>query len=170
MKCIVAILGLFALTPITCSGQMIIGEKERYDICYKAFGSKVEHVYADGELKGVHFYPTLVNLRSLITNKFWEDNEIFETMPYDILVATSDVDCHDHVFLVMGRDIIYFDIYRKYTVVVRHLFRILKKYKVDKLLFPLFCERLSYAYMTAGDQRNFQMSEIEKLYIGYYLL
>ena len=172
MKYIIAIWGLFTLIPITCSGQIVITDKIKYDICYKAFGTEIgeEYVLPDGSYEKGRVYPTdLVTVRSLITNQFWEDSEIFETMPYDILNVNS-LDSHDHIFLVMGKDIIYFNIYDKYTVVIRRLFRILKKYKVDKLLFPLFCERLSYAYMTAGNQKDFQMSEIEKLYIGYYLL
>lgn len=174
MKYIVAILGLFILMPITGSGQIVITDKVRYDICYKAFGTEIEYanVLPDGSYERIgSVYPTdLVHIRSLITGKCWKDDVAFETMPYDMLEVTAVSDWHDQIFLVMGQDIIYFDIYHKFPVVVRRLFRILKKYKVDKTLYPVFCRRLSHAYMVARYWNDYPLSETEKLYRDYWLL
>lgn len=172
MKYIIAIWGLFTLIPITCSGQIVITDKIKYDICYKAFGTEIDHAYAlpDGSYERIgRVYPTdLVTVRSLITNQHWKDDAVFETLPYDMLEVTAISDWHDQIFLVMGKDIIYFDVYHKFPVVVRRLFKILKKYKVDKTLYPLFCRRLSYAYMAARYWKDYPLTETEKLYRDYW--
>lgn len=167
----VLLYGILLIVPFICKSQIIITENIKYDICYKAFGTEIgeEYVLPDGSCENGRVYPTdLVTVRSLITNQHWKDDAVFETLPYDMLEVTAISDWHDQIFLVMGKDIIYFDVYHKFSVVVRRLFKILKKYKVDKTLYPLFCRRLSYAYMAARYWKDYPLTETEKLYRDYW--
>ena len=165
------LLGIASFLCQPCKSQVIITEKLKNKLCSDAFGIELETtaIYPWGRER-IELYPeSMISIQSLFSCKTWSKKEVFETLPYDILRVSAG-NSGDQIFLVIGTDIIPFDIFFDYPVVIKNLISILKKHQVDEnTLIPLFCARLSNAWlwMCYDDEASLE-NEIIKTYRKYW--
>lgn len=154
------------------NSQLLITEAMKNEICYQAFGTELteEAVFPDGTIYQTALFPDrMVTVKSLISGQIWRTGSLFETLKFDMLQVSAVSDWADQVFLVMGTEVIHFDIYYSYSKVMKRLLRILKKYQVDETLHPLFCAKLSKAYLWVHyNHWDYPMSVIERMYKEYW--
>lgn len=127
------LLGIASFLCQPCKSQVIITEKLKNKLCSDAFGIELETtaIYPWGRER-IELYPeSMISIQSLFSCKTWSKKEVFETLPYDILRVSAG-NFGDQIFLVIGTDIIPFDIFFDYPVVIKNLISILKNIKLMK--------------------------------------
>lgn len=171
MKVLFMALSIISFSCQISKSQILITEELKNKLCYDAFGIKLEEqaVYPDGRTEQLVLYPeSMITVESLISHKIWGKNHLFETLPYDILRISTKT-WADQFFLIINTEIIPFDIYFEFPVVLKQLLTILEKHHVDDILIPLFCERLSNAYLYACyDEAPISEKELVKMYQKYW--
>ncbi|WP_417013576.1 hypothetical protein [Alistipes sp.] len=165
------LLGIASFLWQPCQSQVIINEELKNKLCSEAFGTELETtaIYPWGRER-IELYPeSLISIQSLFSCRSWSKKEDFETLPYDILRVSAG-NFGDRTFLVIGTDIIPFDIFFDYPVVIKKLISILKEYQVDEnTLIPLFCARLSIAWLRmCYNEESSSENEIIKTYQKYW--
>ena len=164
-------LGIMFIPWQNCHSQVLINEEMKNKLCQEAYGIELEviAVYSSDRRERVELYPeSMVRLRSLISNKAWTKKQPFETLPCDLLHLSVSI-WDDQIFLAIGDELIFLDIYFEYPVVMNRLVTILREHKVNESLIPLLGTRLSEALLRIYyDNEYTEDVEVVKSYGKYW--
>ena len=140
---------LFILAYQVCVGQIHITESLKDQICFDTFGERIDEVTIDengNELSSVLFPDNMISIWSCFSATRWAIDNQFTTLKYDLLEIEA-ISRRSELWIVIGEKMIFFEWAYDYKTAIKRMLRILRKYKVDESLEPLYCGYLTQVFI-----------------------